>query len=126
MDSNVVEQINATFQIPHEWRRFDIEVLWANIGTATGDVKWQLGHTRRTPGDALAEGTIFPPAVTAPAPAKNVEAKTVLARNVMADDTLDSGEAVWLARLSRQATDPADTLEATDAAVLGLLLRRTM
>ena len=118
LDSASTEQVNCTAFIPAGWRRFQVDMLWSNLGPGSGDVRWSLGYSVRTAGDLLTAGDVFFTTSTDTAPAQDV-----LAIKTWTSSAVTTGSGVYHFRLSRLGADAADTL-GNDATFLGLRLRR--
>lgn len=121
MHSAVDNQLNASAMIPPDWRRFDIELVWANNSALTGNIKWSITWQAHVAGDDLTTGDASTGSQIVAASAQNIQAKTVMSTGRTATSY---GNAVYNFRVLRNGADTTNDTLAGDVGLVGLRLRR--
>lgn len=116
-DAALQDVVGIFTPTPIDWLTADLVIVWANAGTATGNVRFQPVHHRVSAGGSVNTGAVVPSASTAAAGAQFIVVETILAAGISV------GAGYLHARVQRAGNDAADTLT-TAAAVLALELRR--
>lgn len=118
MDASADEAIAARFSVPSSWSSFDIDVLWTNHSSGTGDVVFNLNFVKSVAGASINAPGSFSGPVTVTAGGQDIlKVSTVLAGTASVSGALNG------LRLYRLGTNVADTL-ANDIAILGVDLVR--
>jgi hypothetical protein len=119
-DSTSGEGATCMVMFPSSWISAKVTLYWANLGTGTGGVTWQLATQPVLPGQDL---------VPAASEISTLQAATAGTQNRVVDTviavplSIDSN-ALYEIRVNRIPTDAGDTL-ANDAGLVGILLERT-
>jgi hypothetical protein len=121
MHSAVNNQVNGSCVIPPDWRRFDLEILWANNSADTGNVEWQCTYQQHTAGDDLTTGDASTGNVIVAASGQNILVKTALKTAITASTY---GYNLLNFRVLRPGADTGNDTLAGDVALIGVRLRR--
>lgn len=121
MHSAVDNQVNGSAIIPADWRRFDIELVWANNAALAGNVKWSVTWQAHIAGEDLTAGDTATGNQIVAASAQNIQAKTVMATGRTATNY---GSAVYNFRVLRNSADTVNDTLAGDVGFVGIRLRR--
>lgn len=122
-DATALETVVGTVEdIPSHWTTFDVDLVWGNPGTTSGDVVWRVdiitgGHD----GDLMdSNSASFGSNTTDSAPTTAHQAAVVTTN---ADVAVPAAGKFIGFRVNRRASEAADTL-AVDAELFGLVLRK--
>lgn len=117
MDAAAVETIGDNIHIPTGWATFDVTVIWANLGSGSGDVVFQLFMQSLDDGTSISgvnHAIHGPTAFTA-------AAQSVVEHSKIASAISTTG--LRDLHLRRVGSNAGDTL-ANDAGVLGIYLTK--
>lgn len=130
MDQSSFEGVMCTVELPLDWNAVSVEIVWANLATATGDVKLGCWLSAIDAGFVAGAGTdmqfVSTQSTIASAGSQNEYVRTHLGRP--AQDFQSSAKrstaGIYSLRIDRAANDAADTLSG-DIGIVGVWLYAT-